>query len=93
MNKKGIKTYISNAPSNLYLNNTVKHLDFKVIGNYESKTAKVDITDAKTIAKMLSLSHYSAPLLQSFQSESIMAHAILLLESKSNREEQGTYKF
>jgi len=34
---------VSNPPANFDINQTVKNLDFKVIGNIEGKDARVDL--------------------------------------------------
>jgi hypothetical protein len=43
MRDKKTMTYVSNEPQNFDINDTVTNLDFKVIGNFESKGAKVDL--------------------------------------------------
>jgi hypothetical protein len=38
--KQGKKTYLPNPPSNWEINETVKKLDFKVIGKFNAKNGK-----------------------------------------------------
>ena len=41
--KKGIKTYVPNPPNNWEISETIKKLDFKVIGNFNNKNGKTKV--------------------------------------------------
>jgi hypothetical protein len=64
--RKGHVTYISNTPQNFDINNIVRNLDLKVIGNFRSKNAKVDLRHTNPTMTMISLAHYVNPLVQCF---------------------------
>lgn len=82
--RKGHKTYISNTPQNFDIKNIVHHLDFKVI-DLDSKKPKVDLRNTNPTMKMMSLSHYVNPLVQAFQFECELSHALQLLENTSKK--------
>jgi hypothetical protein len=60
--EKNLMTYISNVPLNIDIALQVKSLGFSVIGNYESKGAKVNLREKNEQMKLLTLSHYTNSL-------------------------------
>jgi hypothetical protein len=73
--KQGKKTYLPNPPSNWEINETVKKLDFKVIGQFNAKNGKavVDLQHKNPVLKRLQLAQYANVVTQALFIESAMA--------------------
>lgn len=66
MMELGVRTYISNPPSNKDIVLIVQTLEFKVIGDADSKGAKVSTRQNNFQEQLFSLHLYTNPLLCAF---------------------------
>lgn len=67
---------MSNEPQNFDINDTVLKLDFKVEGEFNY----VDIRHFDYEMKMLELAHYTNGVAQKFFTESVILHAVTLID-------------